>query len=94
MIQWFFGLAQIWVVSASQIIVRTWRCSVKVGDLVRGSKDNLEIQQNSIALIVAKDHPVGAIGRFSIIWIGGEIKSTRILHNFRPEELEVISEGG
>jgi hypothetical protein len=69
------------------------RCSVKVGDLVRGSKDNLEVQQNSIALIVAKDHPVGAIGRFSIIWIGGEIKGTRILHNFRPEELEVISEG-
>jgi hypothetical protein len=67
---------------------------MKVGDLVRGSKDNLEVQQNSIALIVAKDHPVGAIGRFSIIWISGKIKGTRILHNFRPEELEVISEGG
>ena len=47
---------------------------MKVGDLVRGSKDNLEVQQKSIALIVAKDHPYGAVGRFSIIWISGEIK--------------------
>ena len=61
---------------------------MKVGDLVRGSKDNLEVQQKSIALIVGEDPD----GRFSIIWVGGEIKSTRILHNFRPEELEVISE--
>lgn len=67
---------------------------MKVGDLVRGSKDNLECQQKSIALIVAKDHPYGALGRFSIIWISGEIKGDRILHNFHPRELEVISEGG
>ena len=63
---------------------------MKVGDLVRGSKDNLEVQQNSVALIVGKDYD----GRFSIVWIGGEIKGDRILHNFRPDEFEVISEGG
>ena len=63
---------------------------MKVGDLVRGSKDNLEVQQNSIALIVGED----PYGRFSIIWIGGEIKGNRILHNFHPYEFEVISEGG
>ena len=63
---------------------------VKVGDLVRGSEENLEVQQNSIALIVGEDPG----GRFSIIWIGGEIKGDRILHNFQPYELEVISEGG
>jgi hypothetical protein len=63
---------------------------VKVGDLVRGSKDNLEVQQKSIALIVDQDYS----GRFSIIWVAGEIKGDRILHNFRPDELEVISEGG
>ena len=63
---------------------------MKVGDLVRGSKDNLEVQQNSVALIVGEDPG----SRFSIIWVAGEIKGTRILHNFRPEELEVISEGG
>ena len=39
---------------------------MKVGDLVRGSKDNLEVQQKSIALIVGKDPD----GRFSIVWIG------------------------
>ena len=61
------------------------RCSVKVGDLVRGSKDNLEVQQKSIALIVGED----PYGRLSIIWVGGEIKGTRILHNFRPDEFEV-----
>ena len=63
---------------------------MKVGDLVRGSKDNLEVQQNSVALIVGKDYD----GRFSIVWIGGEIKGDRILHNFRPDEFEVISESG
>ena len=63
---------------------------MKVGDLVRGSEENLEVQQNSIALIVGEDPD----GRFSIIWIGGEIKGDRILHNFHPRELEVISEGG
>lgn len=62
---------------------------MKVGDLVRGSEENLEAQQNSIALIVGQD----SNGRFSIIWIGGEIKGNRILHNFHPDELEVISEG-
>ena len=62
---------------------------MKVGDLVRGSKDNLEVQQKSIALIVGEDPG----GRFSIVWVGGEIKGTRILHNFRPDEFEVISEG-
>jgi len=60
---------------------------MKVGDLVRGSKENLEAQQNSIALIVGEDPD----GLFSIIWIGGEIKGNRILHNFHPYELEVIS---
>ena len=30
---------------------------------------------------------------FSIVWVGGEIKGTRILHNFHPDEFEVISEG-
>ena len=63
---------------------------MKVGDLVRGSKDNLEIQQKSIALIVGEDPG----GRFSIVWIGGEIKGDRILHNFHSYEFEVISEGG
>ena len=63
---------------------------MKVGDLVRGSKDNLEVQQNSIALIVGEDPG----GRFSVVWVGGEIKGTRILHNFHPREFEVISEGG
>jgi hypothetical protein len=63
---------------------------MKVGDLVRGSKENLEVQQNSIALVVGEDPD----GRFSIVWVGGEIKGDRILHNFRPDELEVISEGG
>ncbi len=63
---------------------------MKVGDLVRGSKDNLEVQQKSIALIVGEDYG----GRFSVVWIGGEIKGDRILHNFRPDEFEVISEGG
>ena len=62
---------------------------MKVGDLVRGSKDNLEVQQKSIALIVGEDPD----GRFSIVWVGGEIKGTRILHNFHPYEFEVISEG-
>ena len=62
---------------------------MKVGDLVRGSKDTLEVQQKSIALVVDQDYS----GRFSIIWVGGEIKGTRILHNFRPDELEVISGG-
>ena len=62
---------------------------MKVGDLVRGSKDNLEIQQKSIALIVGEDPD----GRFSIVWVGGEIKGNKILHNFHPRELEVISEG-
>ena len=62
---------------------------MKVGDLVRGSEDNLEVQQNSIALIVGEDPG----GRFSFIWVGGEIKGDRVLHNFRPDELEVISEG-
>ena len=62
---------------------------MKVGDLVRGSKDNLEAQQKSIALIVGEDPN----GRFSIVWVGGEIKGTRILHNFHPDEFEVISEG-
>ncbi len=62
---------------------------MKIGDLVRGSEENLEVQQNSIALIVGEDPN----GHFSIIWVGGEIKGTRILHNFRPDELEVISGG-
>ena len=61
---------------------------MKVGDLVRGSKDNLEVQQKSIALIVGEDPD----GRFSIIWVAGEIKGTKIRHNFRPEEFEVVSE--
>lgn len=63
---------------------------MKVGDLVRGSKDNLEAQQKSIALIVGEDPN----GRFSIVWVAGEIKSGRIRHNFHPDEFEVISEGG
>jgi len=32
-------------------------------------------------------------GSFSIFWLSGEIKGTRVVHNFRPDELEVISEG-
>jgi hypothetical protein len=63
---------------------------VKIGDLVRGSESNIEAQQNSIALIVGED----PYGRFSIFWLYGEIKGTRVCHNFRPDELEVISEGG
>ena len=62
---------------------------MKVGDLVRGSETNIRPQRNSVALIVGENPR----GRFSIVWIGGEIKGDRILHNFRPDELEVISEG-
>ena len=61
---------------------------MKVGDLVRGSKDNVELQQKSIAIIVGQDPG----GNFSIIWCVGKLKDTRIFHNFRPDELEVISE--
>ena len=64
---------------------------MKVGDLVRGSETNIKPQRNSVALIVGQD-PIN--GSFSIFWLSGEIKGTRILHNFRPHELEVISEGG
>jgi hypothetical protein len=62
---------------------------VKVGDLVRGSEINIEPQRNSVAVIVGED----ANGSFSIFWIWGEIKGDRVVHNFHPDELEVISEG-
>jgi len=62
---------------------------VKVGDLVRGSETNIKPQRNSVALIVDQDYD----GSFSIFWLSGEIKGTRVVHNFRPDELEVISEG-
>ena len=65
------------------------RYSVKVGDLVRGSKDNVKAQQKSIALIVDED----IYGHFSIVWVAGEIKIRKILHNFHPDEFEVVSEG-
>ena len=64
---------------------------MKVGDLVRGSETNIKPQRNSVALIVDQD-PID--GSFSIFWLSGEIKGTRVVHNFRPDELEVISEGG
>lgn len=63
---------------------------MKVGDLVRGSKDNVKAQQNSIALIVDED----IYGHFSIVWVAGEIKIRKILHNFHSDEFEVVSEGG
>ena len=63
---------------------------MKVGDLVRGSETNIDPQRNSVAVIVGED----ANGYFSIFWLSGEIKGTRVVHNFRPDELEVISEGG
>ena len=63
---------------------------MKVGDLVRGSKDNIKAQQKSIALVIGEDPG----GRFSVVWVAGKIKSGRIRHNFRPDEFEVISEGG
>ena len=59
------------------------------GDLVRGSKDNLEAQQKSIALVVERETD----GRFTILWLGGTIKSRKPSSGFHPEELEVISEG-
>ena len=62
---------------------------MKVGDLVRGSKDNIEAQQKSIALVVERETD----GRFTILWLAGTIKSRRSRSGFRPEELEVISEG-
>ena len=62
---------------------------MKVGDLVRGSKDNLEAQQKSIALVVERETD----GRFTILWLGGIIKSRRSCYGFHPKELEVISEG-
>lgn len=62
---------------------------MKVGDLVRGSETNIKPQRNSVALIVDQADD----GTFSIRWLGGEIKSNRICNNFRPDELEVISEG-
>ena len=62
---------------------------MKVGDLVRGSKTNVSAQQNSVAMIVGQDPEDGS---FSIFWIGGQIKGTKVCHNFEPDELEVISE--
>ena len=62
---------------------------MKVGDLVRGSETNIKAQRNSVAVIVDQ----ACDGSFSIFWLSGEIKGTRIYHNFRPYELEVISEG-
>ena len=62
---------------------------MKVGDLVRGSISNVRPQRESVALIVGQD----TNGQFSIVWIGGVIKGSKILHNFDAEELEVISEG-
>ena len=63
---------------------------MKVGDLVRGSETNIRPQRNSVAVIVDQAYD----GSFSIFWLSGEIKGTRVVHNFRPDELEVISEGG
>lgn len=62
---------------------------MKIGDLVRGSETNIEPQRNSVAVIVDQAYD----GSFSIFWISGVIKGTRICHNFGPDELEVISEG-
>ena len=62
---------------------------MNVGDLVRGSKDNLEAQQKSIALVVERETD----GRFTILWLGGAIKSRKPYSGFHPKELEVISEG-
>ena len=62
---------------------------MKVGDLVRASKTNIKAQQNSVAMIVDQDPRDGS---FSIFWISGQIKGTKVCHNFFPDELEVISE--
>ena len=62
---------------------------MKVGDLVRGSETNVECQRKSLAMIVDQDPEDGS---FSIFWIGGQIKGTKVCHNFEPEELEVLSE--
>ena len=62
---------------------------MKVGDLVRGSKDNIEAQRESVALIIDKDDD----GKFTLCWISGRVKSRKIRYNFSPSELEVISEG-
>ncbi len=62
---------------------------MKVSDLVRGSKDNIEAQQKSIGLVVERE----AAGRFTILWLGGPCKSGEPRSGFHPEELEVISEG-
>ena len=62
---------------------------MKIGDLVRGSKTNISAQQNSVAMIVDQADD----GSFSIFWISGVIKGTKVCHNFRPDELEVISGG-
>ncbi len=63
---------------------------MKVGDLVRGSATNVECQRKSVAMIVDQDPYDGS---FSIFWISGQVKSTKVCHNFFPDELEVISEG-
>jgi len=62
---------------------------MKIGDLVRGSKTNVECQRKSVAMIVDQDLIDGS---FSIFWISGQIKGTKVCHNFGPDELEVISE--
>ena len=62
---------------------------MKVGDLVRGSETNVECQRKSLAMIVDQDPEDGS---FSIFWIGGQIKGTKVCHNFGPDELEVLSE--
>lgn len=62
---------------------------MKVGDLVRGSKDNIKIQQESVALIVA----IEPDGRYTISWVGGEIKCSVPRTGFHSDELEVVSEG-
>ena len=61
---------------------------MKVGDLVRGSKTKVESQRKSVAMIVDQS-PLD--GSFSIFWISGQVKGTKVCHNFEPDELEVIS---
>ncbi len=63
---------------------------MKVGDLVRGVRDNpIPSQRNSVAIVVNKEWD----NRFTIMWITGQIRSRALCSGFRPEELEVISEG-
>jgi hypothetical protein len=63
---------------------------MRIGDLVRGAHDHPISQRKSLAIVVEKESG----NRFTIMWISGQITRRALCSGFRPEELEVISEGG